>query len=85
MASLTSAQRERFYEYCNENRSVCSEQVVQNFFKDEQNIKILLTAIDGEPAGQKNLRIDFEGIIFESGLSNILLPQSNTAPLIKCV
>lgn len=59
MASLTSAQRSRFYDYCNENRSVYSEQVVQNFFKIEQNIEILLRAIDGDSTSQRELEDRF--------------------------
>ncbi|MFD2658986.1 hypothetical protein [Paenibacillus thailandensis] len=62
--ALTDEQRERFLCYCKENRLIFSNRAVRSFFEIEENIELLLKALDGGEDFKKELEDRFRKHFF---------------------
>lgn len=62
--NLTDVQLKRFQEYSIEYNTIFSNKVVQGFFQKEQNITLLLNALDGDKNSQIGLEEGFRKHFF---------------------
>lgn len=61
---LTISQRNRFTDYCENNSLIVSDRMVEHFFKEETNIALLLSALDGDIRKQEELEEHFRRHFF---------------------
>lgn len=61
---LTVSQRKRFTNYCQTNRLILSDRVLEHFFKEENHIVLLLFALDGDLLKRKELEERFRRHFF---------------------
>src|SRR5690554_319198 len=61
---ITNEGKLRFIDYCNSHHLVFSDRVVLNFFQEEQNVLLLLLAINGDMKAQGELEDSFRKYFF---------------------
>lgn len=56
---INEEQSKRFHEYCNSNPSICADRVIKDFFTNDEHIKLLLQALDGDSDSGRQLEETF--------------------------
>ncbi|GAB6989095.1 sigma-70 family RNA polymerase sigma factor [Paenibacillus pini] len=69
---LSEEQNRRFQDYIRSHKTIISDRIAQEFFQIEENIILLLKALDGDQDGQKALEEKFRKYFFRIRFSKFL-------------
>lgn len=79
--SLSEAETRRFEDYIKRNCSIFSDRVIESFFQNEENIELLLLAIDGNLDSLDQLNENFRKHFFRIRFTKYLISIIHTSTL----
>ncbi|MEK5645927.1 hypothetical protein BK138_34050 [Paenibacillus rhizosphaerae] len=74
---LSVDQQERFLDYCHSKQNIFSNRVVKGFFQEEENVLLLLEAVDGNMDSRNELEEKFRKYYFRIRFVKFLVQTIN--------